>query len=286
MGGIAHHLQPTENGTVLQPRLFKRQDADHALRRGNEIRNDGGDRSTGCARDRQSRRTNKHFDRAHLQKAAIVPWRDNATIFDALVEGKADLMITDAIETQVRANLHPGVLCLSSERAIRPFGTRPGSLGVIRSSPPTSISGSTCSNFGRASGDPRAMDDPLMHSTVRRALKGATGRAWSEGLEPPIFVGLAATATLLDGDNSDFAAIHLHGLLTDLLFRTHTAGQAAPHRRWIHRGDPPRPRQLPETLAATVSSRRIVTWEPNAAATTRGSVGVRLRDRAGNTFAK
>jgi cyclohexadienyl dehydratase len=55
--------------------------------------------------------TNERFDRSHLQKATIVPWSDNATIFDALVEGKADLMITDAVETRVQAKLHPGVLC-------------------------------------------------------------------------------------------------------------------------------------------------------------------------------
>ena len=55
--------------------------------------------------------TNERFDRAHLQKATIVPWGDNATIFDALLEGKADLMITDAVETRVQAKLHPGVLC-------------------------------------------------------------------------------------------------------------------------------------------------------------------------------
>ena len=55
--------------------------------------------------------TNERFDRAHLPKATIVPWSDNATIFDALVEGKADLMITDAVETKVQAKLHPGVLC-------------------------------------------------------------------------------------------------------------------------------------------------------------------------------
>jgi cyclohexadienyl dehydratase len=34
--------------------------------------------------------TNERFDRAHLQKATIIQWSDNATIFDALVEGKAD----------------------------------------------------------------------------------------------------------------------------------------------------------------------------------------------------
>jgi cyclohexadienyl dehydratase len=55
--------------------------------------------------------TNERFDRAHFQKATIVQWSDNATIFDALVEGKADLMITDAVETRVQAKLHPGVLC-------------------------------------------------------------------------------------------------------------------------------------------------------------------------------
>jgi cyclohexadienyl dehydratase len=55
--------------------------------------------------------TNERFDRAHLQKATIVPWSDNATIFDALLEGKADLMITDAVETRVQARLHPGLLC-------------------------------------------------------------------------------------------------------------------------------------------------------------------------------
>ena len=55
--------------------------------------------------------TNERFDRAHLRKATIVQWSDNATIFDALVEGKADLMITDAVETRVQAKLRPGVLC-------------------------------------------------------------------------------------------------------------------------------------------------------------------------------
>jgi cyclohexadienyl dehydratase len=55
--------------------------------------------------------TNERFDRAHLEKATIIQWSDNATIFDALVEGKADLMITDAVETSVQAKLHPGILC-------------------------------------------------------------------------------------------------------------------------------------------------------------------------------
>jgi cyclohexadienyl dehydratase len=55
--------------------------------------------------------TNERFDRVHLQKATIIQWSDNATIFDALAESKAHLMITDAVETRVQAKLHPGVLC-------------------------------------------------------------------------------------------------------------------------------------------------------------------------------
>jgi cyclohexadienyl dehydratase len=34
--------------------------------------------------------TNERFDKAYLQKATIVPWKDNATIFNALAEGKGD----------------------------------------------------------------------------------------------------------------------------------------------------------------------------------------------------
>ncbi len=55
--------------------------------------------------------TNERFDKAHLHNGTIVSWTDNATIFDALARGEADLMITDAVETRLQAKLHPGVLC-------------------------------------------------------------------------------------------------------------------------------------------------------------------------------
>ncbi len=54
--------------------------------------------------------TNERFDKAQLQKVTIVPWPDNATIFDALARGTADVMITDSVETRLQAKLHPGVL--------------------------------------------------------------------------------------------------------------------------------------------------------------------------------
>ncbi|REC93577.1 transporter substrate-binding domain-containing protein [Kushneria indalinina] len=51
--------------------------------------------------------TNERFARGNLQKATIVDYDDNVTIFDQIVQGKADLMMTDAIETRLQANLHP-----------------------------------------------------------------------------------------------------------------------------------------------------------------------------------
>ncbi len=55
--------------------------------------------------------TNERVDNAHLQKATVVSWKDNAAIFDAPAQGRADLMITGSIETRPQAKLHPGVLC-------------------------------------------------------------------------------------------------------------------------------------------------------------------------------
>jgi len=55
--------------------------------------------------------TNESFDRANLHQAQIVPFADNAKIFDALAAGQADVMITDGVETLLQAKLHSGVLC-------------------------------------------------------------------------------------------------------------------------------------------------------------------------------
>jgi cyclohexadienyl dehydratase len=68
--------------------------------------------------------TNERFDRAHLQKATIVPWSDNATIFDALLEGKADLMITDGRNKRAGETASRRPVPSPSERAVRPFGAR------------------------------------------------------------------------------------------------------------------------------------------------------------------
>lgn len=62
--------------------------------------------------------TNEKFARANIKKATIIVYDDNVTIFDQILEGKADLMITDAIETVLQQKLRPG---LSAVHPDKPF---------------------------------------------------------------------------------------------------------------------------------------------------------------------
>ena len=55
--------------------------------------------------------TNERFARANIKNAEIRIHSDNVTIFDEIAKGDADLMITDASETQYQQKLHAGVLC-------------------------------------------------------------------------------------------------------------------------------------------------------------------------------
>ena len=64
--------------------------------------------------------TNESFDKATLKHAEIVPFPDNATIFDQLVAGKADLMITDGVETRLQQKLHPELCAIHPDK---PFNT-------------------------------------------------------------------------------------------------------------------------------------------------------------------
>ncbi|HEY1969789.1 MAG TPA: transporter substrate-binding domain-containing protein [Pseudonocardia sp.] len=59
--------------------------------------------------------TNARYDREHLKRATIVPYPDNNTIFDQILRGQADLMLTDASEGRWQAAQHPGQLCLVSQ---------------------------------------------------------------------------------------------------------------------------------------------------------------------------
>ena len=51
--------------------------------------------------------TNERFARARAPHATLTVFPDNVAIFDRLVAGEADVMITDAIETRLQQRLHP-----------------------------------------------------------------------------------------------------------------------------------------------------------------------------------
>ncbi|MDE2612294.1 MAG: transporter substrate-binding domain-containing protein [Burkholderiales bacterium] len=60
--------------------------------------------------------TNERFAKAHLKHAQLTVYPDNVTIFQQLVDGKADLMITDASETLLQHKLHPELCSVHPDR--------------------------------------------------------------------------------------------------------------------------------------------------------------------------
>jgi cyclohexadienyl dehydratase len=56
--------------------------------------------------------TNEAFDRANLATATIVLVQDNNAVYQAVVDGQADAMISDIIEVELQVRLHPGTLCI------------------------------------------------------------------------------------------------------------------------------------------------------------------------------
>lgn len=59
--------------------------------------------------------TNERFVRDNLRRAQIIVYPDNNHIFDQIVAGKADLMITDAVEARLQQQLHPTLCALHPE---------------------------------------------------------------------------------------------------------------------------------------------------------------------------
>jgi cyclohexadienyl dehydratase len=50
---------------------------------------------------------NEAFARANFTRATVIIHHDNASVFDELVAGRADVMITDGLEADHQAHLHP-----------------------------------------------------------------------------------------------------------------------------------------------------------------------------------
>lgn len=60
--------------------------------------------------------TNEKFARAHIHAAMVILHPDNTTIFQEIVDGRADLMITDAVETRLQSRLHPSLCAVHPDQ--------------------------------------------------------------------------------------------------------------------------------------------------------------------------
>lgn len=60
--------------------------------------------------------TNEAYDRANLHTAEIVTFPDNTRIFNELIAGRADLMLTDSVETRLQQKLHPELCAIHPDQ--------------------------------------------------------------------------------------------------------------------------------------------------------------------------
>ena len=64
--------------------------------------------------------TNERFAKAHIHHAQLIVSPDNAAIFGQIVDGTADVMMTDAVETRLQHKLHPELCAIHPDK---PFDT-------------------------------------------------------------------------------------------------------------------------------------------------------------------
>jgi cyclohexadienyl dehydratase len=63
--------------------------------------------------------SNERFARANFTHAKIVIFNDNTTIFDEILKGNADLMISESVETKVQAKLRPGLCAVNPDKPLQ-----------------------------------------------------------------------------------------------------------------------------------------------------------------------
>jgi cyclohexadienyl dehydratase len=63
--------------------------------------------------------TNEAFARSQLSHAALRVFPDNRTIFDEIVRGRADVMVSDDVEVALQTKLHPE-LCRTTQELFAP----------------------------------------------------------------------------------------------------------------------------------------------------------------------
>lgn len=65
--------------------------------------------------------TNEAFARANFPNATIIENEDNLSIFQKIVDGAADLMVTDAVETLIQEQIHPELEAVNPDQPFNFF---------------------------------------------------------------------------------------------------------------------------------------------------------------------
>lgn len=65
--------------------------------------------------------TNEAFARANFPKATIVENGENLSVFQKIVDGQADLMVTDAVETLIQEQIHPALEAVNPDQPFNFF---------------------------------------------------------------------------------------------------------------------------------------------------------------------
>lgn len=63
--------------------------------------------------------SNERYARANFKHAKIIIFNDNTTIFDEILKGNADLMISESVETKVQSKLRPGLCAVNPDKPLQ-----------------------------------------------------------------------------------------------------------------------------------------------------------------------
>jgi len=63
--------------------------------------------------------SNERFARANFKQAKIVIFEDNTKIFDEILKGNADVMISESVETLVQQKLRPGLCAVNPDKPLQ-----------------------------------------------------------------------------------------------------------------------------------------------------------------------
>lgn len=65
--------------------------------------------------------TNESFARTHFPNATLILNEDNISIFQKIVDGEADIMVTDAVETKIQELIHPELEAVNPDKPFNFF---------------------------------------------------------------------------------------------------------------------------------------------------------------------